>query len=128
MFSVIYFISPKTSPDEAFSPVPYVLGAYLVVSLIGLVWSIRHTLPTWSVYGSILFDFALLYSLMISFHIQYMQPASFILKAPTLLYVFIFIAIRALRFEARFVIAAGLVAALDQVAAAIVEGVRFSSG
>ena len=111
MFSAIYMISPKTSPDEAFSPVPYVLGAYLAVSIIGLAWSIRQNLPHWSVYGSILFDFGLLYSLMISFHIQYMQPASFILKAPTLLYVFIFIAIRALRFEARFVIAAGLVAA-----------------
>ena len=48
MFSVIYAISPKTSPDEAFSPVPYVLGAYLVVSIIGLIWSIRRTLPHWS--------------------------------------------------------------------------------
>ncbi|MEM9106264.1 MAG: adenylate/guanylate cyclase domain-containing protein, partial [Pseudomonadota bacterium] len=112
LFTVIYVVSPKTSPDDAFYPVPYVLGAYIAISLIGLAWSIRRPLPTWAVYGSILFDFALLYSLMISFHIQYMQPASFILKAPTLLYVFIFIAIRALRFEARFVIAAGLVAAL----------------
>ncbi len=111
LFSLIYTISPKTSPDEAFSPVPYVLGAYMILSIIGLIWSIRRTLPHWSVYGSILFDFTLLYGLMVSFHIQYMQPASFILKAPTLLYVFIFIAIRALRFEARFVVAAGLVAA-----------------
>lgn len=116
MFSLIYAVSPKTSPDEAFSPVPYVLGAYLVISIIGLIWSIRQKLPHWSVYGSILFDFGLLYSLMISFHLQYMQPASFILKAPTLLYVFIFIAIRALRFESRFVIASGLVAALGWVA------------
>jgi len=127
MFSVIYFISPKTSPDEAFSPVPYVLGAYLAVSVVGLFWSIRRPLPTWAVYGSILFDFALLYSLMISFHIQYMQPASFILKAPTLLYVFIFIAIRALRFEARFVIAAGLVAALGW-AAMILYVTRIDAG
>jgi adenylate cyclase len=111
VFSLIYTISPKTSPDEAFSPVPYVLGAYMFVSVVGLVWSIRQKLPHWSVYGSILFDFSLLYGLMVSFHIQYMQPASFILKAPTLLYVFIFIAIRALRFESRFVIASGLVAA-----------------
>ena len=47
-----------------------------------------------------------------SFHIQYDQPASFYLKAPTLLYVFIFIALRALRFEARYVIIAGLAAAV----------------
>ncbi|MEX3011701.1 adenylate/guanylate cyclase domain-containing protein [Hoeflea sp. TYP-13] len=127
LFSAIYTISPKTSPDEAFSPVPYVLGAYLVVSIIGLIWSIRQKLPHWSVYGSILFDFGLLYSLMVSFHIQYMQPASFILKAPTLLYVFIFIAIRALRFEARFVIAAGMVAAAGW-AAVIIYVTRIDSG
>lgn len=111
IFSLIYAISPKTSPIEAFSPVPYVLGAYLFFSIVGLVWSVRQKLPHWAVYGSILFDFGLLYSLMISFHIQYMQPASFILKAPTLLYVFIFIAIRALRFESRFVLVSGMVAA-----------------
>ena len=40
-----------------------------------------------------------------------MQPPTFYLKVPTLLYVFIFIALRALRFEARFVVMAGLVAA-----------------
>ena len=38
---------------------------------------------------------------------QYQQPPSFYLKSPTLLYVFIFIALRALRLEGR----AGLVAA-----------------
>ncbi len=41
-----------------------------------------------------------------------MQPASFYLKAPTLLYVFIFIALRALRYEARFILLAGGAAAL----------------
>lgn len=112
LFGFIYIISPKTSPEEAFYPVPYVLGIYLVFSIIGFVWALRKTLPDWSIYCSILFDFALLYGLMISFHLQYMQPASFILKAPTLLYVFIFIALRVLRLESKFVIAAGLTAAL----------------
>ena len=44
------------------------------------------------------------------FHIQYMQPASFYLKAPTMVYVFIFIALRALRFEPRFIILSGAAA------------------
>lgn len=112
MFSFIYSISPKTSPEEAFSPVPYVLGIYLVFSAIGFVWALRKELPDWAIYCSILFDFALLYGLMISFHLQYMQPASFILKAPALLYVFIFIALRVLRLESKFVIAAGITAAM----------------
>ena len=54
---------------------------------------------------------ALLLGLIWSFHIQYMQPPSFYLKVPTLLYVFIFIALRALRFEARFVVFSGITAA-----------------
>jgi adenylate cyclase len=54
----------------------------------------------------------LLLGLIWSFHIQYNQPPSFYLKAPTLLYVFIFIALRALRFEARYVLIAGFVSAL----------------
>ncbi|MEZ5799718.1 MAG: hypothetical protein R3D29_03530 [Nitratireductor sp.] len=45
-----------------------------------------------------------------------MQPASFIMKAPALLYVFIFISIRALRFNPKFVILAGIVAAMGWAA------------
>jgi adenylate cyclase len=112
MFSVLYSLAAKTSQEANFHPVPYVLSGYIVLSLIGLMWSIRTELPSWSVYCSILFDFILLYSLMISFHIQYEQPASFILKAPTLLYVFIFIALRALRLEWKYVAAAGIAGAI----------------
>ena len=111
MFSTLYTLAAKTGMGTVFEPVPWVLGAYLVLSVIGLIWSIRRKLPDWSIYCSILFDFSLLYALMISFHYQYQQPASFILKAPTLLYVFIFIALRALRLEWKFVAAAGLTAA-----------------
>ncbi len=112
LFSTLYLVAAKPVSPSAFQPVPMVLGAYLLLSIIGLVWSIRRKLPDWSVYCSILFDFGLLYALMISFHYQYQQPASFILKAPTLLYVFIFIALRALRLEWKFVAAAGVTAAL----------------
>ena len=112
MFGFIYIISPKTSPAEAFHPVPFVLGTYFVLSIIGYVWARTKELPSWAIYGSILFDFALLYGLMVSFHLQYMQPASFVLKAPTLLYVFIFIALRVLRLESKYVLAAGTIAAL----------------
>ncbi|MEL7428627.1 MAG: adenylate/guanylate cyclase domain-containing protein [Pseudomonadota bacterium] len=111
MFSVLYSLAAKTGQEARFQPVPYVLSAYVVLSVFGLVWSMRTELPDWAVYISVLIDFFLLYSLMISFHVQYEQPASFILKAPTLLYVFIFIALRALRLEWKFVVAAGLTAA-----------------
>ena len=112
-FGVLYLITPKTFTDEApFEPVPWALSVYLVLSVIRLVWAYSSRLPTWSLAFSVIFDMSLLMVLIWSFHIQYGQPASFYLKAPTLMYVFIFIALRALRFEARFVLLAGFVAAL----------------
>ena len=59
---------------------------------------------------------ALLLGLIYFLHYKYAQTAVFNLKAPALLYVFLFIALRALRFEARFVIFAGLTAAAGWLA------------
>ncbi|MDZ7714406.1 MAG: adenylate/guanylate cyclase domain-containing protein [Rhodovibrio sp.] len=112
VFGVLYWLSPKTfEAHDTFQPVPYALAAYLGFTLIRLGASYRTHLPDWFLYLSIVIDMTLLFVLIWSFHLQYEQPASFYLKAPTLLYVFIFIALRALRFEARFVLAAGLTAA-----------------
>lgn len=110
IFGTLYLISPK--PEVEFAPVPWALSIYLVLTLIRVVWSHLGRLPDWSLAVSVFFDMTLLMVLIWSFHIQYMQPASFYLKAPTLLYVFIFIALRALRFDARFVLLAGVVAAI----------------
>ena len=60
---------------------------------------------------------ALLMGLIFSFHIQYQQPPSFYLKSPTLLWVFTLIALRALNFQARYVVTAGIVAAAGLAAA-----------
>ncbi|MBZ0216866.1 MAG: adenylate/guanylate cyclase domain-containing protein, partial [Fimbriimonadaceae bacterium] len=111
IWGILYLLAPKTDAGTAFSPVPFALTGYFVLNIIGLIWAIRGGLPNWSVYISIIFDIGVLMVLIWSFHIQYQQPPSFYLKAPTLLYVFIFIALRALRFEARFVMATGATAA-----------------
>ena len=116
VMAILYMATPKTDAGTAFSPVPYALASYLVLNVIGLMWVLRHGLPDWAVFGSIIIDMSLLMSLIWSFHIQYEQPAAFYLKAPTILYVFIFIAIRAMRYQARFVLAAGFVAALGWLA------------
>ncbi len=116
LFGTLYAISPKTfSPEAPFEPVPWVLGTYFVFTVARLALAYRGRLPRMVLYASVMLDMALLLGLIWSFHIQYMQPPSFYLKAPTLLYVFIFIALRALRFEARFVVAAGLAAAVGWV-------------
>jgi adenylate cyclase len=112
-FALLYTIAPKTfTAEAAFAPVPWALGIYFVFTVLRLALSYGARLPDWMLYLSIVVDMLLLLGLIWSFHLQYKQPASFYLKAPALLYVFIFIALRALRFQARFVILAGLTAAV----------------
>lgn len=108
----LYALAPKTSAATAMiEPVPIALASYLVFSILRLALAYRGFAATWFLALSVLVDMAILMGLIWSFHIQYEQPASFYLKAPTLLYVFIFIALRALRFSAGFVILAGAAAA-----------------
>ncbi len=108
----LYLASPKAfSPEADFAPVPWAVGAYLVFNALRLALGYRDALPRWSPALSVIIDMVLLFGLIWSFHLQYEQPASFYLKAPTFLWVFTFIALRALRFEARFVLLAGATAA-----------------
>jgi len=91
-----------------FEVVPTALAAYFAFTVTRLVLSYRMSLPHWFLTISVLVDVALLMLLIWSFHIQYEQPASFYLKAPTIMYVFIFIALRALRFEPRYILITGM--------------------
>ena len=112
MFAVLYFLSPTTYPEDvSFAPVPWALSAYFCFTLLRVWLSYRVRLPDWFLMMSILIDIGLLMTLIWSFHLQYEQPPSFYLKIPTLLYVFMFISLRSLRFEPRFVAVAGLTAA-----------------
>ena len=58
--------------------------------MIRLAVTRRGFMPAWFLYLSIVIDVAILMALIWSFHLQYGQPPSFYLKAPTILYVFIF--------------------------------------
>jgi adenylate cyclase len=113
---LLYTIAPKTSAGTRFLPVPWVLGAFLLITLLRLVLAHRHRLTPPLLVAGVIVDMALLMGLIWSFHLQYEQPPPFYLKAPTLLYVFIFIALRALRFEPVYVVAAGLAGAAGWVA------------
>jgi adenylate cyclase len=112
-FTVLYLLSPRMpSIATTFEPVPFALTAYFGFTLVRMTLAYARKLPRWFVYLSIVIDMMLLMGLIWTFHLQYRQPPSFYLKSPTLLYVFIFIALRALYFEYRFVAFAGAVAAL----------------
>ena len=113
VFGTLYSLSPKTFDiDAMIAPVPWALAAYLAFTVVRLSLGYRGALTRWFLALSVIMDMALLMGLIWSFHIQYEQPAAFVLKVPTLLYVFIFIALRALRFDAFFVLLSGLIAAV----------------
>jgi len=112
LFGTLFIFSPKGSTGVEWEPVPWALAIYLVFTLARLLLAYRGSLPPWILLVSIVVDMSLLMALIWSFHLHYDQPPSFYLKVPTLLYVFVFITLRALRFEVRYVIAAGVVAVL----------------
>lgn len=110
---VLYALAPRP-PDAGMAQiaaVPVALGVYVAFIAVRTAFVIRHPLPRWAVVVSIAADFALLLGLIWSFHATYSQPPAFSLKAPTFVYVFVFIAIRALRFDYRYVLIAGATAA-----------------
>jgi len=109
LFGGLWLVSQQVNMSGTmFEVVPWALLAYFVFTVTRLVLSYRTSLPHWFLTVSVLLDVALLMVLIWSFHIQYEQPPSFYLKVPTLMYVFIFISLRALRFEPRYIMIAGL--------------------
>ena len=117
LFGLLYGLSRQTVPmgSAIWLLTPAAIGLYFIATVIRLIMAYRIRMGFWLLAGSIAIDMALLYGLIWSFHLQYMQPASFYLKAPTQQYVYIFIALRALRFEVQYVVLAGAAAALGWV-------------
>ena len=110
-FALVYTIAPKTFDSEVmFAPVPWALGFYFVFTVIRLYLAIKRRLPHWMIALSVVIDMTVLLVTIWSFHLQYDQPPGLSLKAPTLLYIFILIALRTLRFEVRYVLFAGATA------------------
>lgn len=117
LWGLLYIASPKSYPADApFVPVPWALSGYAAFSVCRLILAYRRKLSDPILVLSVFVDIAVLTALLVSFPVQYMQPASFALKLPTMMYLFIFIAIRALRFEARYVLLAGSIASIAWLA------------
>ena len=111
LFSALYALSPKGfGADATFEPVPWALAAYAAFTLLRLSLAVRRRLSPSFLGISVVIDIAVLMLTIWSFHLQYNQPPSIYLKAPTLLYVFIIVGMRALRFDPRWVLLAGFTA------------------
>jgi adenylate cyclase len=117
-FALVYGLSPMATMLSAphVEPLPWVLGAYAAVTSVRLILAYANALGTVLLSLAVVIDLALLMLLIWGFHIQYGQPPAFYLKVPTLLTAFIFIAFRTLRFEVRYVVLAGISAAIGWAA------------
>ncbi|MDZ4395362.1 adenylate/guanylate cyclase domain-containing protein [Cypionkella sp.] len=108
---MLYWVAPRAEGTTGENFVPMTLAAYLVFTLFRVFLSYRMVLPGWYLMLSMVVDVGLLCGMIFSFHIQYHQPPAFYLKSPTMIYLFFFIALRALRFDPRYVLMSGLIAA-----------------
>jgi adenylate cyclase len=113
-FAALYLSAPRPSDAgmAGLAPVPIALALYTLFTLARLWLAHRDRLPGWLIGVSIVVDVGLLLALIWSFHSDYAQPPAFSLKVPTFVYIFVLIAIRALRFDPRLVLVTGLVAVL----------------
>jgi len=111
VWGIAYLAAPQPNP-ETVSRVPLIISLYLIFTVVLLFIALMRRTPEWLIYLSIVVDIALLTFLIWSFHLQYGQPASFSLKVVEVMNYFVLIGLRALRFEARYVLAAGLTAVL----------------
>ena len=107
-FAALYSLTPKAfPPDVPFEPVPWTLSIYAAFTLLRLWLAVRRQLRPWFLRLSVIVDISVLMLTIWSFHLQYQAPPALYLKAPTFMYVFILIALRALRFDALYVLLAG---------------------
>jgi adenylate cyclase len=112
-FAALYTLTPKAFDPQAvpFEPVPVALTVYAGFTLLRLWLAWRRRLAAWFLALSVVVDISVLMITIWSFYLQYQEPPPIYLKAPTMLYAFILIALRALRFEPWLVLLAGSAAA-----------------
>jgi adenylate cyclase len=113
LLGALYLAAPKgfQPSDVSFEPVPWLLAGYAPLVAGRLVLAHRRRLGPAILTASTLVDVGMLFLLIWSFHIQYCQPPAFYLKAPTFAYAFLFIALRSLRYDVRYLVLTGVAAA-----------------
>lgn len=123
VLSAFWWLTPRPSDviaQTGLSPVPIALAVYGVVTMARLRHAYQARLSPPVLVGSIVLDMVLLTGLIWAFHVQYGQPAAFSLKLPTFVYFFVFIVLRALCLDWRYVVVAGLTAAASWAALTVI--------
>ena len=106
LLGTLYIISPKAvdSASTLFSPVPIFLGLWSVFLVIRIILNYINLLKGIMVYLLVIFDMIFLIGLIWTYHLQYLALPSLSLKAPTFIFIPLFIALRAMRFQVRFIV------------------------
>lgn len=118
---ILYFLAPKGyTGDVPVRPVPLVLMVYSPFVAIRLALALTRRLTPLLLNVSIIVDVAMICVLLWTFHVQYQQDPGFYLKAPTAFYLFLFVALRSLRYDARYVLFAGATAAAGWIALTVI--------
>lgn len=115
IFALLYQVSPfalamGNYAIEDQNKAPYVIAAYFIFSIARLILCMRGFSPRWFLAASVIADISLLMLLIYYLHFQFIEVPGFYLKAPTLFYAYIFIALRTLRFEVFYVVLTGVAA------------------
>lgn len=116
-FGILYAASWSAfSVHSRVEPTPVALGAYGAFTALRLYLAYTRRLTKPLQYLSVVVDIGVLMALIWSYPFQYAAPFALYLKAPTLMYAFVLIALRALRFDPIQVWTAGVLAALGWTA------------
>ncbi|NHN76170.1 adenylate/guanylate cyclase domain-containing protein [Azotobacter chroococcum] len=104
------------APDAPVEAAPLGLSLFAILALLRLWLALSGQLGRWLLGLGVIAEMALLVGVIFAYHLQYEQPAQFSLKSTEFAYLFILIALRALRFEPLWVILSGLTAAAGWLA------------
>ncbi len=113
IFSFIYSITPVGHVEDApISSIPLGLSLYSIIVLVRLWFAATGQLSSPILAISVLSEVTILLGMIWTYHLQYETDPAVNLKNSHLLYVFILIALRALRFEPVWVVLTGISAAI----------------
>jgi adenylate cyclase len=116
LLALLYAASPRGfAPDAPVEAAPLGLSLFAILSLARLYFALTGQLGRRLLGLTVVAEMAILMFVIFAYHLQYEQPTQFSLKSTEFAYVFMLIALRALRFEPVWVVLSGLTAAASWV-------------
>ena len=117
LLALLYAGTPHGfAPDAPVEVAPLGLSLFAVLALVRLWFAASGQLGRGLLGVLVVAEMALLIGVIFGYHLQYEQPAQLSLKSTEFAYIFVLIALRALRFEPLWVVLSGCTAAAGWLA------------